>query len=103
MAKNKRLNDRQCFELHTLLVSKLSDTIKCTFEYAATHDYDPRETTKFIYSFLQVTGREEIINKLLEMCLTDILSNDTNIKNIDFPNSGKNSENKSSDTKNTER
>lgn len=103
MAKDKRLNDRQCFELHTLLVSKLSDAITCGFKYAATHDYDPRETIKFIYSFLQVTGREEIINKLLEMCMTDILSSETNINNIDFPNSSMNSENKSLDTKNTER
>lgn len=103
MAKNKRLTKKQCFDLHELLVSKIKDAITSGFTYAEAHGYDPIETIKFIGSFLRVTGREEIITKLLEICMNDILSSETNINNIDFPNSHTDSENKSSDTKNTER
>lgn len=108
MAKANRLTEKQCRELHNILLPGLEDTVKRTIKFAAEHSYSAAETMKFIGSFLHAFGENDMICHLLAKCTTDLLTgfdDGTNIRPIiDFPNSNKNSENKSSDTtKNTER
>lgn len=106
MAKAKRLTEEQSRELNNILVSGLKDTVKHTIKYAAEHSYSAAETMKFIGSFLNAFGENDMICHLLANCMTDLLTgfdDDTNIPSIDFPNSEKNFENKSSDTTNIER
>ena len=106
MAKTKRLTNKQCENLNTILTPGLNDTIMRTIKYAATHNYSAHETMKFIASFLYVSGTEDMISHRLASCLGELLHEDSAIVEsiIDFPNSNKNSENnKSSDTNNSER
>lgn len=99
MAKTKRLTYKQCEELNKILTPGLIHVIKDTFTYAYNYGFSPRETAGFIDAFLTFYGKRDSIKELITFVVREMLNDST----IDFPNSDKNSENKSSDTKNTER
>ena len=100
MAKTKRLTNKQCEELNKILTPGLIHVIKNAFRYAYDYGFSPSETAAFIASFLTYYGKFDSIKELFVHVIDEMLTDDAT---IDFPNSSKNSENKSSDTKNTER
>lgn len=85
---SKKLTEEQCRKFHKFLVSELDAFIKRGFDYAAEHDYDVKETAKYLSSFLYVSGSPIVSENLINSCMNDILCSI-----IDFPNS-KSSENK---------
>ena len=104
MAKAKRLTNEQCKDLNKILTPGLIHVIKRTFIHAYEKGFSPRETLGFIGAFLTFYGKPDSINELLTLVVTEMLHDETiDDSIIDFPNSDKNFENKSSDTQKTER
>lgn len=101
---SKRLTNEQCKSLFDILQASTREGITKALKFAPEHEgYDAKEVKIFIKNHFEVVAF--LIDIIIDNIVCKQISHfvDEIACNIDFPNSHKNFENKSSDTKNKER
>lgn len=104
MDKNKELTKEQCKPLFDILQASTREGITKALKFASEHEgYDSKEVKIFIKNHFEVVVF--LIDNIIDNVVCEQINHfvDRLANNIDFPNSHKNFEDKSSDTKNTER